>query len=62
MSIFNSGSVLDNFSSPFLSLGRSAGFYGFTATLNTGATEYFIDLIGYEAYCLIEVKVPVFKM
>jgi len=40
------GSDLESFFKPSTSFGKSAGFLGLTATLTTGETEYFIDLIG----------------
>ncbi len=40
------GSELDNFFNPVMILGKSYAFFGFTVTLTTGDTEYFIDLIG----------------
>lgn len=39
------GSDLANFLIPSTNLGRSAGFFGLTATLTTGETEYFMDRI-----------------
>jgi hypothetical protein len=40
------GSDLESFLIPSTSFGKSAAFFGLTATLTTGETEYFIDLIG----------------
>ena len=54
------GSDLDNFLSPSTNLGRSAGFLGLTATLTTGETEYFIDLIGWDSGKSTDAIVPVF--
>jgi len=39
------GSDLDNFFKPSTNLGKSAAFLTLTATLTTGDTEYFIDLM-----------------
>ena len=52
-------SALDKFFRPSTNFGKSAGFFGETATLNIGATEYFIDLIGYGSNFSIDVIVPV---
>lgn len=43
------GSDLANFLIPSTSFGKSAGFFALTATLTTGDTEYFIDLIGWDS-------------
>lgn len=43
------GSDLASFLIPSTNLGKSAAFFGFTATLTTGDTEYFIDLIGWDS-------------
>lgn len=51
------GSDLDNFFNPSTNFGKSAGFFGVTATLTTGETEYFIVLIVW-AYSEV-VMVPV---
>lgn len=39
------GSDFDNFLSPSTNFGKSPAFFGLTATLTTGETEYFIDLM-----------------
>lgn len=39
------GSDLESFFKPSTSLGRSPAFLTLTATLTTGETEYFMDLM-----------------
>lgn len=38
-------SDLAKFFSPYISFGKSAAFFGYTATLTTGDTEYFIGFM-----------------
>ena len=59
-STFSSGSDFDSFVNPLVSLGRSAGLLGLTATLKTGATEYFIDRSGWDTGRSTVEMVPVF--
>lgn len=57
--VWTKGSDYANLLRPSTNFGRSAGFFGLTATLTTGDTLYFIFLIGWASgWSLI---VPVFS-
>ena len=54
------GSAFDIFNKPETNFGKSAGFLALTATLTTGDTEYFMDLM-VQAAAEVEI-VPCFKI